>query len=178
MRLIWVGALVLLIASLATLISNRQSGRMLEAGWASAAHVLPDEELTELQRTTPAYTNRVFALFPEPFRQRFAAKTWEAIEVMTFRSLLLWHLTPGLLIPFIVGLLEGSWARANQKGLIKMHSPMRFSLALTTQSLIPVVALLWIVSPISVSAMLLVLAIGTFAIVSTRNLTVHAPTQF
>jgi hypothetical protein len=27
--------------------------------------------------------------------------------------------------------LEGSWARANQKSLVKMHSPMRFSLALT-----------------------------------------------
>ncbi len=178
MRLVWVGALVLLIASLATLISNPQRGRLLEAGWASAAHVLPDEKLGELQRTTPAYTSRVFALFPEPLRQRFAAKAWTVVEVMAFRSLLLWHLTPALLIPFIVGWSEGSWARANQKGLIKMHSPMRFSLALTTQGLIPVVALLWITAPIALSATLLVLVIGTFAIVSTRNLIVHAPTQF
>lgn len=178
MRLVWVGALVLLIASLAMLISNRQSGRLLETGWASAAHVLPDEKLSELQRTTPAYTSRVFALFPEPLRQRFAAKAWKSVEVMTFRSLLLWHLTPAFLIPFIAGLLEGSWARANQKGLIKMHSPMRFSLALTAQGLIPIVALLWVTAPIALSATLLVFAIGTFAIVSTRNLVVHAPTQF
>lgn len=178
MRLLWVGALVLLIASLATLISSRQSRGLLEAGWASAAHVLPDEKLSELQRTTPAYTSRVLALFPEPLRQRLATKAWTAVEVMTFRSLLLWHLTPAFLIPFIVGALEGSWARANQKTLIKMHSPMRFSLALTAQGLIPIVALLWITAPISVPAMLLVFAIGTFAIVSSRNLIVHAPTQF
>src|SRR5579883_3255316 len=98
MRLVWVGALVLLITSLAALFSNPQSGRLLEVGWASAAHVLPDEKLSELQRTTPAYTSRVFALFPEPLRQRFAAKPWTAVEVMTFRSLLLWRMAPSVLI--------------------------------------------------------------------------------
>jgi|GEM_PF-2349462 hypothetical protein len=178
MRLVWVGAFVLLIASLATLISNRQSGRLLEEGWASAATVLPDATMSELQQNTPAYADRILALFPEPFRQKFALKTRMAVEVITFRSLLLLHLAPGLLVPFIVGFLEGTWARANQTTLIKMHSPMRFSLALTTQGLIPVVALLWITAPISLSATLLVFAIGTFAFVSTRNLIVHAPTQF
>ncbi len=178
MRLVWVGALVLLIASLASLFSNGQSRRLLEEGWAGAANALPDAKLSELQQTTNAYTTRIFGLFPEPLRQKFAAKTWTAVEVMTFRSLLLWHLTPAVLILSIVGFLEGSWARANQKGLIKMHSPMRFSLALMTQSLIPVVALLWITAPISVSATLLVFALGAFAIVSTRNLILHAPTQF
>jgi hypothetical protein len=178
MRLVWVGALVLLIASLATLISNRQSGRLLEEGWASAATVLPDATLSELQQNTPAYTDRVFTLFPEPFRQRFAPKTRTAVEVMTFRTLLLSHLAPALLVPFIVGFLEGTWARASQTGSIKMHSPMRFSLALTAQGLIPVVVVLWITTPISLSATLLVFAISTFAFVSTRNLIVHAPTQF
>jgi len=38
--------------------------------------------------------------------------------------------------------LEGSWARANQKSLVKMHSPMRFSLALTSLAFTPVLALL------------------------------------
>ena len=178
MRLVWVGTLVLLIASLASLISNAQSGRLLEDGWAAATNVLPGAKLSDLQHSTPAYSRRVFALLPEPLRERIAAKTWTAVEVMIFRSLLLWHLTPALLIPFIVGLVEGSWARTNQKTLIKMHSPMRFSLALMVQGLIPVVALLWITAPIPVSASLLVFAIGIFAIVSTRNLIVHAPTQF
>jgi roadblock/LC7 domain-containing protein len=178
MRLVWVGALVLLITSLAALFSNPQSGRLLEVGWASAAHVLPDEKLSELQRTTPAYTSRVFALFPEPLRQRFAAKAWTAVEVMTFRSLLLWHMAPSVLILCIVGFLEGSWVRASQTTLIKMHSPMRFSVALIAQGLIPVVALLWITAPIALSGTLLVFAIGTLAILSTRNLIVHAPTQF
>lgn len=178
MRLVWVGAFLLLIASLTTLISNRQSGRLLEEGWASAATVLRDATLRELQQNTPAYTDRVLAVFPEPLRQRIAPKTRTAVEVITFRSLLLLHLAPALLVPFIVGFLEGTWARASQTGLIKMHSPMRFSLALTTQGLIPVMALLWITAPISLSASLLVFAIGTFAFVSTRNLILHAPTQF
>jgi hypothetical protein len=178
MRLVWVGALVLLIASVASLISNRQSGRLLEDGWAGATKVLPDAMLSDLERSTPAYGRRVFALLPEPLRERFAAKMWTAVEVMIFRSLLLWHVTPALLIAFVIGFLEGSWARTNQKTLIKMHSPMRFSLALMMQGLIPVVALLWITAPIALSATLLVFANGTLAIVSTRNLIVHAPTQF
>jgi hypothetical protein len=178
MRLVWVGALVLLIASLASLVANHQSRRLLDEGWASAANVLSDARLSELQQTTIAYTTHIFGLLPEPFRQKFATKTWTAVEVLTFRSLLLWHMAPSVLILCMVGFLEGSWARANQKGLIKMHSPMRFSLALMMQGLIPVVALLWITAPIPVSASVLVFAISTLAIVSTRNLMVHAPTRF
>ena len=97
---------------------------------------------------------------------------------MTFRSLLLWHLTPAVLILSIVGFLEGSWARANQKGLIKMHSPMRFSMSVTSLAFTPVLALLWVTAPVALSAVLLVLAVGIVGIVSTRNLIVHAPTQF
>jgi hypothetical protein len=178
MRLVWVGALVLLIASVASLISNRQSGRLLEDGRAGATKVLPDAKLSELERSTPAYSRRVFDLVPELLREKFATKMWTAVEVMLFRSLLLWHVTPALLIPIVIGFLEGSWARSNQKTLIRMHSPMRFSLALTTQGLIPIVALLWIVAPIPLSMTLVVFAISTLAIVSTRNLIVHAPTQF
>ena len=83
-----------------------------------------------------------------------------------------------LLIPLLVGYLEGSWARINQKTLIKMHSPMRFSLSLTILSLAPVLALLWVASPIALSGTCLVFTLGTLLIVSTRNLIVHAPTQF
>jgi hypothetical protein len=178
MKLVWIGAFVLVLASLASLISNRQSGRLIEESWATATNVLPDGKLNELQRMTPVYTNRIFELLPEPFRQKLVAKTWSTVELMIFRSLVLWHLAPAFLVPVIVGFLEGRWARSNQKTLIKMHSPMRFSVALTTLSLIPVLALLWITAPMALSATLLVFALGTAAIVSTRNLIVHAPTQF
>jgi hypothetical protein len=81
-------------------------------------------------------------------------------------------------IALIAGLLEGSWARANQKALVKMHSPMRFSLALASLGFIPVLALLWITAPLAIPATLLVFTLGAVAISSTRSLIVHAPTQF
>jgi len=59
-----------------------------------------------------------------------------------------------------------------------MHSPMRFSLALTGLGFTLVLALLWIAAPLVVPTTLLVFTIGAVAIVSTRNLVVHAPTQF
>lgn len=178
MKLIWLGAFVLVCASLASLISNQQSGRLVEETWAQSANVLRDAKLNELQGTVPAYTDRFFLLFPEPFRERFATKTLKTVELMTFRFLLLCHFTPGLLIPLLVGLLEGSWARLNQKTLIKMHSPMRFSFSLTTFGLTPVVALLWMTAPLALSGTFLVFTLGTLFIVTTRNLILHAPTQF
>src|SRR5207253_7235967 len=45
------------------------------------------------------------------------------LELIIFRSLTLWHAAPALFTILIVGFLEGSWARANQKALVKMHSP-------------------------------------------------------
>ena len=81
-------------------------------------------------------------------------------------------------IALIAGFLEGSWARANQKALVKMHSPMRFSLALMSLGFIPILALLWVAAPLAISATLLVFALGMVGIISTRNLVVHAPTQF
>jgi len=178
MKLIWIGAFVLLFASVANLVSNRQSGQLIEQSWASASNVLPDTELSDLRRAIPAYTARVFALLPDPFRQKFAAKTWQALELMILRSLVLRHVAPALLIALIVGFLEGSWARANQKAMVKMHSPMRFSLALMGLGFTPVLSLLWIAAPLVVPTTLLVFTIGAVAIVSTRNLIVHAPTQF
>ncbi len=178
MKLTWIGAFVLLFASVASLLSNRQSGRLIEQSWESASNVLPDTELSDLRRAIPAYTARVFALLPEPFRQKFAARMWQALELMILRSLLLRHVAPVIVIALMVGFLEGSWARANQKALVKMHSPMRFSLALMSLGFIPVLALLWVAAPLAVSATLLVFALGTVGIISTRNLVVHAPTQF
>jgi len=178
MKLIWIGAFVLLFASVASLVSNRQSGQLIEQSWASASNVLPDTELSDLRRAIPAYTARVSALLPDPFRQKFGDRMWQALELMILRALLLRHVTPVIVIALIAGLLEGSWARANQKALVKMHSPMRFSLALTSLGFIPVLASLWIAAPLAIPATLLVSTLGTVAISSTRSLIVHAPTQF
>jgi hypothetical protein len=178
MKLTWIIAFVLLVASLAALFSNRQAGKLVADSLAASANVLPNSKLDELERATPAYAGRLFELMPEPFRQKFAAKTWKAVELMTFRSLVLLHLIPSFAIALMIGFLEGSWARANQKGLIKMHSPMRFSLSVTSLGLTPIVALLWVTAPVSFSAVLLVLTVGTLSIISTRNLIVHSPTQF
>jgi len=177
-KLVWIGAFVLIFASAASLVSNRQSGPLIEQSWAGASNVLPDTELSDLRRAIPAYTGRVFALLPDPFRQKFAAKTWQALELMILRSLLLRHVAPVIVIALMVGFLEGSWARASQKALVKMHSPMRFSLALMGLGFTPVLSLLWIAAPLVVPTTLLVFTIGAVAIVSTRNLIVHAPTQF
>ena len=178
MKLIWIGAFVLLFGSVARLVSNRQSGQLIEQSWASASHVLPEPELSQLQRVTPAYTAEIFARLPEPLREKFATKMWLALELVIFRSLVLCHVVPVFLIAMIAGLLEGWWARANQKALVKMHSPMRFSLALASLGFIPVLALLWIAAPLAIPATLFVLALGALAINSTRSLIVHAPTQF
>jgi len=102
----------------------------------------------------------------------------QAFELMIFRSLMLVHVIPAFLIAVIAGLLEGRWARANQKALVKVHSPMRFSLALGSLAFTPVLALLWITAPVAVPATMLVFMLGVVALVSTRNLIVHAPTQF
>jgi len=178
MKLIWIGAFVLLFASVASLLSNRQSGQLIEQSWARASNVLPDTELSQLQRATPAHTAGIFARLPEPLREKFASKMWQALELVIFRSLVLWHVTPAFLIAMVAGFLEGRWARANQKALVKMHSPMRFSLALASLGFIPVLALLWITAPLAIPATLLVFTLGAVAISSTRSLIVHAPTQF
>jgi len=178
MRLVWVSALLLLIASVASLISNRQTGRLINESWTPASHVLSEPKLSELQRATPAYTAEIFARLPEPLREKFASKMWQALELMIFRSLVLWHVIPAFLIAMIAGLLEGRWARANQKSVVKVHSPMRFSLALMGLGFMPLLALLWITAPIAIPTTLLVFTISAVAVTSTRNLVVHAPTQF
>ena len=178
MKLVWIGALLLLLVSVANLVSNAQSGTLIKKSWITATDVLPESELGRLQRVTPAYTAGIFARLPQPLRQKFAAKMWQALELMILRSLMLWYVTPAFLIVTIAGFLEGRWARSNQKTLVKMHSPMRFSLSLAGLAFTPVLALLWITAPMAVPAILLVLTLGTVAVTSARNLVVHAPTQF
>ena len=107
MKLIWIGALLLVFASLASLVSNQQSGQLIDQSWASASNVVPETKLRELERSTPAYAAQIFARLPEPIREKFAAKIRRALELMIFRSLLLWHITPALLLAVIAGSLEG-----------------------------------------------------------------------
>ena len=178
MKLIWISALLLLLASVVSLISNPRSGRLIGENWAKASHVLSGATLSDLQRTTPAYADWAFARLPEPLREKFASKMWQALELMVFRSLMLWHVVPSFLAAVIAGSLEGRWARANQRALVKLHSPMRFGLALTGLAFTPVLALLWITGPMAVPATLLVFMLGAVAVVGTRILIVHAPTQF
>lgn len=178
MKLAWIILFVLLVASLAALFSSRQTGRVIADTLTVSANVLPNSKLDELERATPLYAGRLFERMPEPFRQKVEARTCEAVELMTFRFLVLLHLIPSFAIALMIGFLEGSWVRANQKGLIKMHSPMRFSLSVTSLGLTPILALLWVTAPVAVSAAVLVVAVGILGIVSTRNLIVHSPTQF
>ena len=166
MRLVWIGALGLLLASLGSLVSHPQNDRLIDESWAITTNVLPDRKMAELQKAMPAYARKLFGLLPGRLRDNFAAKIWKPVELMTFRWLVLWHLTPALLVPLVVGALEGAWARASQKTLIKMHSPMRFSVALVALGLGPVLALLWVVAPIAISATLLVFTLGTITVLA------------
>jgi hypothetical protein len=77
-----------------------------------------------------------------------------------------------------MGLAEGHWARANQRRLVKIHSPMRFSLALGGLAMIPILVLLWATAPLEVPFNTLTSCVSVLAILSLRNLIVHAPTQF
>jgi hypothetical protein len=178
MRLLWIGAFVVVIVSLASLISGGYSGALAQQSWLEVSSIIPEAKLNELQRATPVYTARIFASFPQPFRDKLGRSGWSAVELITFRALVLTHLAPAVLLPLLIGLLEGWWARANQKRLIKIHSPMRFNLALTGLGLIPLLALLWVTAPMAVPVIMLVCLIGVFAIFNTRNVIVHAPTQF
>ena len=178
MRVLWIGIFVLLFASLALLMSNERGASLIQRSWVEASSVIPETILADFQHASALYTARLFASLPQPFREKMRQKMWSAVELMTFRSLVLLHLAPALLFPPLIGFLEGWWTRANQKSLIKIHSPMRFSLALTGLGLIPIMALLWVTAPIAIPAMMLVLLIAVFSTLNTRNLILHAPTQF
>src|SRR5581483_4008199 len=178
MRLLWIGAFVLAVASLASLISGGHSGALAQQSWLEVSSIIPEAKLDELQQATPLYTALIINSVPQPFRDKLGHKGWSAVELITLRALVLTHLAPTVLLPLLIGLLEGWWARANQKSLIKIHSPMRFSLALTGLGLIPVLALLWVTAPMALPTIVPVLVVSVFAIFSTRNFIVHAPTQF
>jgi hypothetical protein len=177
-KLFWIGALLLVIASAASLVSNGRSRQITEQVWGASAPILPEAAMSNLGRLTSAYTEGAFQSLPLPLRQKLAAKMWNAIELIVLRSLLVWHFVPALVVAVLMGLLEGRWARSSQRALVKIHSPMRFSLAVAGLGAVPVAVLLWIVAPVIVPTVLLILSVFALTIVSIRNVIVHAPTQF
>jgi hypothetical protein len=178
MKLLWIGAFAMLFASLASLISSGRSRSLTEHSLAEASKVIPETRVAEIQSAAMLYTADLFQQLPQQFREPLARKLWSAVELMTFRFLVLLYLAPVFLLAPFIGLLEGWWARGSQKSLIKIHSPMRFSLALTGLGLLPILSLLWLAAPIAIPAVALVLVVGVIAIFNTRNVIVHAPTQF
>jgi hypothetical protein len=178
MKFLSIGAFALLLAFVASLVSGGQSSVLAEHVWRRATDVLSVREINKLEALVPAYTERVFALFPPTLREKVAAKMWGAVELITLRLLVVLHLAPTFLIAGLIGFLEGSWARSNQQSLVKIHLPMRFSLALAGVGLCPAVVLLWATAPLAVPVVILLLFISTLAVFSIRNLVVHAPTQF
>jgi hypothetical protein len=88
--------------------------------WAGASNILPETNLSELQKAAPACTVRILALLPEPFRQKIAGKAWRSVKLIFLRSLVAWHVAPAFRIAVVAGLLEGSWARA-----VPFHSGSR-----------------------------------------------------
>jgi ABC-type multidrug transport system fused ATPase/permease subunit len=178
MRLFWIFLLLLPFASFASLVSGGQSRELSGETWERAAEVLPEQTLAKMGSLSPAYTARAFQWVPLPLRKKLASKMWNAIELITFRSLLVWHLVPTFVVAILIGLLEGFWGRSNQKSVVKIHSPMQFSLALFGLSLSPILILLWVAAPMTLPVSLLLLCIFGIATFSIHNLIVHAPTQF
>jgi hypothetical protein len=178
MKLLSIGAFMLVRASAASLVSGGQSRQFIRQSWTRASDVLPESTMSGLAAMIPAYTERVVLLIPLALREKFAGKLWNAVELMIFRLLLAWHVVPAFFITCLIGLAEGHWARANQKGLVKIHSPIRFSVALGGLAMIPLLVLLWVAAPIIVPIKALVSFVCVLASLSFRNLIVHAPTQF
>lgn len=178
MKFLSIGAFALLVAFVASLVSGGQSAVLAQQAWRRARDVLSAREIDELGSVVPAYTERVFELFPPTLREKVAAKMWGTVELITLRLLLVLHLAPTFFIAGLIGFLEGSWARSNEQSLVKIHSPMRFSLALAGVGLCPAVILLWATAPLAVPVVMLLLFVPTLAVFSIRNLVVHAPTQF
>jgi hypothetical protein len=178
MKLLSIGVFMLVLASAASLVSGGQSWHFIQQGWSRASDVLPESTMNGLSEMIPAYTERVVVLMPPALREKFGGKLWNAVELIIFRLLLAWHLAPAFLITCLIGLAEGHWARANQRRLVKIHSPMRFSLALGGLALIPVLVLLWVTAPLIVPINALVSCTFILAVLSLRNFIVHAPTQF
>jgi ABC-type multidrug transport system fused ATPase/permease subunit len=178
MKFLSISAFALVVAFVASLVAGGESSIFLQQSWRRLAGVLPEPAINQLESAAPAYTERVFGLFPPTLREKVVAKLWNVVELITLRLLLALHLAPTFLLAGLIGFLEGSWARSNQQGLVKIHSPMRFSLAMAGAGLCPAVILLWATAPVIVPIVVLTLFVSILEIFSICNLVIHAPTQF
>jgi len=106
MRLLWIGIFVVLFASVASLISDGRGATLIQRSWVEASSVIPETILADIQHASGLYTARLFASLPQPFREKMSQNMWSAVKLMTFRSLVLLHLAPALLLPPLIGFLE------------------------------------------------------------------------
>ena len=178
MKLLLVAVFFLILASVSTLVSGGEGGRLVQQSWFEASHPLPAKRMSELGSVMRAYTERVFQLVPVRLRQKFGQKLWDAIELMMLRLVTIRYVAPTFVLSAWIGLLEGFWSRSNLKGLVKIHSPMRFNLGLVGLGTSTAMTMLWVAAPIAVPAFLVVFCVFALAVLSIRSLVVHAPSQF
>ena len=178
MKLLLVAAFFLILASVSTLVSGGEGGRLVQQSWFEASHPLPAKRMSELGSVMRAYTERVFQLVPVRLRQKFGQKLWDAIELMMLRLVTIRYVAPTFVLSAWIGLLEGFWSRSNLKGLVKIHSPMRFNLGLVGLGASTAMTMLWVTAPIAVPVFLVVFCVFALAVLSIRSLVVHTPSQF
>ena len=178
MKLLLVVGFFLILASVSILVSGGEGGRLVQRSWFEASHLLPAKRMSELGSVLHAYTERVFQLVPVRLRQKFGQKLWDAIELMTLRLVTIRYVAPTFVLSAFIGLLEGFWSRSNLKGLVKIHSPMRFNLGLVGLGAGTAMTMLWVTAPIRVPVILVVFCVFALAVLSIRSLVVHAPSQF
>ena len=175
MKLLSIGALFLILASASALVSGAQGRRLFDQSWLRTSEVLPENRMSELGSLIPTCTDRVWQLLPLVLRQKFAEKLRNAVELMTWRLLLIGYLVRGFLISVLIGLCEGFWSRSSQKSLVKVHSPMRFNLGLIGLGTSATITMLWVTAPITVPLILVVFCVCALAVISIRSLVINAP---
>ena len=177
MKMVPIGAFLLVMASIVSLVSHGQSARLMQQTWSRVSGVLPKRSIDEWTPAIPEHTHQICPILPLPLREKVGSRLWNAIELITLRMFLVRHIASAFLLPVFVGLAEGSWARSHQKSLVQLHSPIGFSAAIRGLELVPALIGLWVVAPIWISVTFLVWSVFALMVFSIRNLIVHAPTR-
>jgi len=178
MKLMWIGACLLVFASAISLVAHANNRALFESSRQQASRVLRLQMLAELSPLSSRLTVRALNLLPAGIREKAAANLAGIVQLVIFRVLLLWHGLPAFVLMALTGLAEGFAGRANQQALVKIHSPMWFSFALTGLGVLPIAILLWITARVPVPPGLVLLSGFVICLFSFRNLIVHAPSQF
>ncbi len=178
MKLMWIGAWLLVFASAVSLLGHANKRALFERSWQQASRVLRRQTVAELSPLSSRLTVRALNLLPVGIREKAVAKLADTVQLVIFRVLLLWHALPGFALMAVAGLAEGFAGRASQQALVKIHSPTWFSFALTGLALLPIAVLLWITARVTVEPSLVLISGFGICLFSFRNLIVHAPSQF